>query len=246
MANQITNIVPTTELEAVNAMLSAVGLSPVAQSDVDNLTSDDVSLAVNFLRNATREVLTRGWKFNSTSGVEIAPTANIAWTDSSGQTTTLNIFKKPAGILSWRTTECLENSQTDLMEFLSLRYRETGNPVLVLYDRLRNRDGIDQQTHPFLYLDLVYALDFAAGNMPEEARWYIVCLAARTFVQYSAGEQGLAKLAGFDQEAALSALSRKYAIEEDTNIFDTVEAFWRLGGRPRPYDYGMMRPVYRQ
>ena len=64
----------TTKLEAVNAMLSALGESPVT-SLIGTLPAD-VTKAVAVLDEVAREVLSRGWHFNSEDEVEFVPGAN--------------------------------------------------------------------------------------------------------------------------------------------------------------------------
>lgn len=61
MINQ--NPAPTTELEAVNALLEIVGEAPV--SSLDDLAPDAAS-AVNTLNRVSREVQARGWHWNTT------------------------------------------------------------------------------------------------------------------------------------------------------------------------------------
>lgn len=53
----------TTELEAVNVMLQTIGETPVNSLLVTGLA--DVSIAINTLREASREVQTLGWEFNT-------------------------------------------------------------------------------------------------------------------------------------------------------------------------------------
>lgn len=58
----MTDVTPTTELEAVNAMLDAIGETPV-NSIAPGL--GDATLAYTILARVTREVQSRGWKFNT-------------------------------------------------------------------------------------------------------------------------------------------------------------------------------------
>lgn len=58
----MTAITPTTELEAVNVMLSGIGESPVAS--LADLQLGDALLALRILRQTTREAQARGWQFN--------------------------------------------------------------------------------------------------------------------------------------------------------------------------------------
>ena len=61
----------TTELEAVNVMLSAVGTAPV--NSITGSVGADVSMATNILTEVRREVLSRGWAFNYEQKVELTP-----------------------------------------------------------------------------------------------------------------------------------------------------------------------------
>lgn len=56
-------LTPTSELEAVNEMLTAIGEVPVNTLDIAGLS--DAAIAKDVLRAITREVLTRGWYFNT-------------------------------------------------------------------------------------------------------------------------------------------------------------------------------------
>lgn len=65
-------LVPTTELEAVNTMLAAIGESPV--STVDDTGVVDAVMAKQTLDSTSRQVQSRGWHFNTEPGVVLTPT----------------------------------------------------------------------------------------------------------------------------------------------------------------------------
>lgn len=55
-------LVPTTELDAVNEMLGAIGETPV--SDITLVGNTDTAIAVRTLHGISREVQSKGWWFN--------------------------------------------------------------------------------------------------------------------------------------------------------------------------------------
>lgn len=81
---------PTTELEALNTMLSTIGESPV--NTVDDSGMVDAVIARQILRATSREVQSRGWHFNTEKSYPLQP-------DDQGQ---LNL---PATILRADTVE---------------------------------------------------------------------------------------------------------------------------------------------
>lgn len=62
---------PTTKLEAVNIMLSSIGEAPVNSLDSGLV---DAEMAETILNATSREVQSRGWKFNTEKNFEILPT----------------------------------------------------------------------------------------------------------------------------------------------------------------------------
>lgn len=64
----------TTELEAVNVMLSNIGESPVNTLDDDNVV--DAGIAKTILRNVSREVQSEGWFFNTDYKKSFLPNAD--------------------------------------------------------------------------------------------------------------------------------------------------------------------------
>lgn len=61
-----------TELEAVNAMLRAIGSSPVSSLEDNGVV--DAAMALQTLRTVSRDVQQKGWHFNSEIDYEITPT----------------------------------------------------------------------------------------------------------------------------------------------------------------------------
>jgi hypothetical protein len=60
----------STELDAVNQILSSVGQAPVTTLDLQN---PEVSIVLNTLREVNRQVQAEGWSFNTERHYELAP-----------------------------------------------------------------------------------------------------------------------------------------------------------------------------
>ena len=58
-----TQIIPTTELQAVNTMLSTIGEAPV--NSITGTTTVDVSVAKNILDETSMSIQSQGWNFNT-------------------------------------------------------------------------------------------------------------------------------------------------------------------------------------
>ena len=225
MADVITSINPLTELEAVNEMLSSVGEAPLpADTDLSAATAQDILLALQILRKTTRDVQTEGWRFNSEKGVALEPVGLVAY-----GSTTLGVFKVPAGVLKWKQTACQENQTIDLVERPSKVYREADEPVMVLYDRLANRDGVAQAA---VYLDLVWGFNFT--QMPEIVRTYAAVRSARLFAEKAMGSSTLSSFTEAHEYAALRALKDDQGEVEQLNLFNHPESYDARGRRPRP------------
>jgi hypothetical protein len=60
----------STELDAVNQILSSVGQAPVTTLDLQN---PEVSIVLNTLREVNRQVQSEGWIYNTERGYELTP-----------------------------------------------------------------------------------------------------------------------------------------------------------------------------
>lgn len=67
-----TDLVPTTELSAVNTLLRAVGIADVITLDAAD-QDDDAAYALKVLSDTSREVQSRGWHFNEEVDYPIDP-----------------------------------------------------------------------------------------------------------------------------------------------------------------------------
>lgn len=75
-------ISPTTELDAVNEIIGAIGEAPV--NTLENLMNVDVINALRILRNNNRAFQSRGWSFNSVTEYPLNPdvySKKIKWLD---------------------------------------------------------------------------------------------------------------------------------------------------------------------
>lgn len=220
----INNLTATTELEAVNAMLSSIGEAPVTAVDGNTLT--DVVMAVNILRAAARDVQRRPWRFNTEFGVEIAPAGTVNWLVF-GETVALNYFTPPAGLVSF-TPSASPNQQGACYTDMVIRPAKlVPSSPLVFYDRTLNRDGWETD---YLYIDPVWMFDFE--KLPQSAREYIVVKAMRQFAQRVGGNAEAAGFTAQDEAMSLMALKEEHGDADDHNIFDNASVFAKFGGRP--------------
>jgi hypothetical protein len=230
----ITNLALTTELEAVNAMLSSAGEAPLPTgTDLSIATASDVVTALNILRNAARTVQSMGWKFNTEFGFQLAP--NVAspynWVDSAGVNTSLNIFTPPANLLGFSVSPIIEQQGYQFPDTVIRPSRKYAPGTLVFYDRVFNRDGFPVSERPYLYIDPVWGFDFE--KMPEEARQFVTVHAARQFVQQTVGSQTLASFTDQDERLAFRNLKRAFGEEDDFNMLKNTDVSKHLGNRPR-------------
>jgi len=64
-------LIPTTEKEAVNEMLSAIGETPVSSLDDDSVVDAETARAI--LRSVSRQVQSKGLHCNTDKGIRISP-----------------------------------------------------------------------------------------------------------------------------------------------------------------------------
>lgn len=228
MTLSLTPLSTTSELAAVNRLLSAIGEAPI--SDLTNSTREDVALAVTLLKEASMEVQSLGWKFNREFGYELSPAGTLAWVGTDGTAETLNVFTKPTGLISFRISSNTAQGRLDVALRLSRTFQVAAENVVVFYDRSKNRDGFLQDSHEYLYIDPTWAVEWA--DMPETARRYITLRAARQFIQQTLGAQDVVGYGAEDEFRSLYALQRDQGDDEEVSMLDSLDVASIRGGRP--------------
>ncbi len=222
----LATIVPTTELDAVNALLAAIDEAPI--TDVDAATDQDVVVAVDTLRAIIAEVLTRGWKFNTDFEYRIAVSSDK--------------FDVPTGLLRFEVSNrhdqmgYVPNKQDDGTfatdpQAIDLVQRYDTD-TMRFYDRIRNVfDFGDDDDRPQIFIDAVWAADFT--SCPETVRAYIVAYAISRFVENKLGEAGVSQAKRDDEAKTHTALMQDQGDDQRHSLLDNYNAARFLGGRPR-------------
>jgi hypothetical protein len=181
---------PTTQLQAVNSMLSTIGEAPV-----NSLSSGlvDAETAETVLNEVSRDVQSFGWNFN----------------------TELDVIRGKNGDGEVQLTD--NTLRADLASSVN-KYRSNKNEYvqrgLYMYDKVQHTYNINKD----LKLDIVYMLDFTL--IPEVARRYITIKAARLFQERVVGSDNLSAMNRADEQQALFALKEMESENGDYNIFD--------------------------
>lgn len=232
MAQQFGTIVDTTELQAFNFLLSAIGEGAVLQAELDATTRPDTALAKETIINVMREVLSMGWRFNTEWGFEIAPNGSspFTWTFRDATTQTLNIFEPPSDLIRFEVTKIPKQQGSSFIDIILRESRVFTPGTLVFYNRELQQDGIDETDYPFLYINYIRYEDW--DRCPEVFRQYVMVKAARKFSASIVGSESLLNLSKQDEFEAFRSLKREQGEEDDLNmIYGNAGAYAFLGLR---------------
>lgn len=191
----------TTELEAVNTMLSAVGSSPV--SDLNN-PGAEVAIAKNILTETRREILSKGWAFNSDRKMEVA-------VPSSGEYVIAENIMRIDGSEGY-------NGNRDLVQ-------RAGK----LYDRKEHTFTLTEST---LTVDVIYSLNWA--DCPEVARRLMMIRSARVFADRIVGYNHQHQFTMADEYQAMSDLREYEGDTGDYNMLTGNWDVYRIVRRGSP------------
>ncbi len=232
MAQQFGTIVDTTELQAFNFLLSAIGEGAVLQAELDATTRPDTALAKETIINVLREVLSQGWRFNTEWGFEIAPNGSspFTWTFRDATTEQLNIFEPPADLIRFEVTKIPSQQGSSFTDIILRESRVFSPGTLVFYNRELQQDGLLEDNYAFLYINYIRYEDW--DRCPEVFRQYVMVKAARKFSASIVGSQSLLKLTDRDEREALRSLTSEQSDRDDLNmIYGNAGAFAFLGMR---------------
>lgn len=218
----LTNVDLQSELEAVNAVLRAVGEDPI--SDVDNDSHAWKDHAVNILRDSMREVGTLGWSFNTDLQFRIAkndPADTFTVPSRAGG--------DPGDLLAFKCSERVDQIGGRYAKQDDGTYASTPAELDIavrgttFWSRLENTDEFgDSDERPQIFIDAVWSLSWS--ETPQAFRHYVTVKAARKFAEEVLGSRDRGRFKEKDEVIAWNTLVREHSRDEDAppTIFDNM------------------------
>ena len=203
-----TTIDTETELSAVNAILGAIGQSPVTTIDK---TNPEIGFVYNILRDSNVDLQAEGWHFNTEKHVPYTP-------DS-----TTGKIAIGADILRMDTTDGWVDRTHDVV-------KRNG----FLYDKQSHSD--DFSDHTTIDLDIVKLISFA--DLPEVFKRYIIYKSAVRAATQLVGNPQLAQLLAQQEAMARATIMEYECNQGNHTMFGLPEESvytayqpWRSLGR---------------
>ena len=201
----MTTTTRSTELEAVNVILSTIGEAPL--NSLSGSLPVDGTMAKNVLSEISREVQSSGWHFNTHYKSTLTRDTN-------------NNIPVATNVVRVELDPNLESkSSYDLVQ-------RDGK----LYNLAKNTDIFDKD---FENVTQVLLLPF--NEIPEQAKRYITIRSARVFHDRTLGANTLHKFSQEDEKQALSILRNAEMRTGDYTIFDTPEQIYTIARNNRGY-----------
>ena len=188
----------TSELEAVNTILSTIGESPL--NTLSGSLPVDGTIAKNVLSEVSREVQSQGWHFNTHYKVPLSRDTN-------------NKIPLATNIV---------RVEIDPRKYSKVSYDivQRNNE---LYNLAKNEETFDTN---FTDATVVYLLPF--DEIPEQAKRYITIRSARIFHDRTLGANTIHKFSQEDEAKSLSILKQAESHTGDYSIFDTPEQAYTI------------------
>ena len=188
----------TSELEAINTILSTIGEAPL-NTLIGSLPVDG-TIAKNVLSEVSREVQSQGWHFNTHYKVTLSRDTN-------------NKIPLSTNIVR--------------VEIDPRKYSKVSYDIVqrnnFLYNLAKNEETFDTD---FDEVTAVYLLPF--DEIPEQAKRYITIRSARIFHDRTLGANTIHKFSQEDEAKALSILKQAESHTGDYSIFDTPEQAYTI------------------
>ena len=194
----------STELDAVNQILSAVGQAPVTTLDLQN---PEVYTTLQTLRDVSKEVQSEGWYFNTEHAVAFTP-------DSDDE------IHVADNVLQIDATK--DKHRDDFAIIIKNRK---------LYDKYHHRYS-DRNEYKFpstvlvddkFYCDVVYFYQFT--DLPYVFQAHIIAKAARKVALKLVGDPNLVQVLTLDEQQTMTALMEYETRQGDYSMFG-----WRDNG----------------
>lgn len=193
----------TTELNAVNTMLSAIGEPPV--TTLDGQTNADAAIAQNILLEINREVQTMGWHFNTQHDVEFVP-------DTDKQ------IVLPTNVVRIDIDPRARDTDSDTVQS-TVDNRDITQRGTRLFNRSKNTFEFEKKVK----VTVIFLLLFT--ELPEAVRRYITIKAARVFQDRMVGSQKHHAFSRADEIRALALMKEFEMDTSDHTIFENYDIF---------------------
>ena len=201
----MTTTARSTELEAVNVILSTIGESPL--NSLSGSLPVDGTMAKNVLSEISREVQSSGWHFNTHYKSTLTRDTN-------------NNIPVATNVVRVELDPNLESKgDYDLVQ-------RDGK----LFNLAKNTDVFDKD-----FKDVTQVLLLPFNEIPEQAKRYITIRSARVFHDRTLGANTLHKFSQEDEKQALSILRNAEMRTGDYTIFDTPEQIYTIARNNRGY-----------
>ena len=198
----------TTELEAVNTILSTIGEAPL--STLTGSLPVDGTMAKSVLNEINREVQSMGWHFNTQPKVTLSKDAGNSTIPLA--TNVLRVELNP-----------YLHSKTDF----DIVQRDN-----ILFNLVTNTSTF---TEDLKDVKVVYLLDFS--EIPEQAKRYITNRSARVFHDRTLGANTLHKFSVADEEKSLVILRQAEASTGDYSVFDSPDQIYTVNRKKSNWWY---------
>jgi|TARA_Y100000389_G_scaffold200812_1_gene242065 hypothetical protein len=198
----------TTELEAINTILSTIGEAPL--STLTGSLPVDGTMAKSVLNEINREVQSMGWHFNTQPKVTLSKDAGNSTIPLA--TNVLRVELNP-----------YLHSKTDY----DIVQRDN-----ILFNLVTNTSTF---TEDLKDVKVVYLLDFS--EIPEQAKRYITIRSARVFHDRTLGANTLHKFSVADEEKSLVILRQAEASTGDYSVFDSPDQIYTVNRKKSNWWY---------